>query len=544
MKPSVLVYGMLLAVSLWMTPGHSHEATGPGEQLGQVHFAVSCHAAAQAQFDRAIALLHSFWFAPAMKTFASASELDPACAMAHWGVAMSLLGNPFTWPPSPQALKDGGTAVAKARSIGATTPREQAYMSAIEAFYKDAETVDHRTRALAYAKAMEQLARQYPDDREAIIFYALALNATALPTDKTYANQLKAAALLEGVFQEQPQHPGVAHYLIHSYDYPPIAPHGLDAARRYASIAPAAPHALHMPSHIFTRLGLWQESIDTNRASAESAREELLTAHQQGAGSYNALHALDYMMYGYLQLGQDRAAQQVLEEIMAIQQLDVENFVAAYAFAAIPARYALERRRWAEAVQLTLHPRGLAWQRFPQAEAVLTFARGLGAARSGDIATARQDLDRLQTLRAALQETGQTYWAGQAEIQHRVVVAWLARAEGKTQEALDHMRAAADLEDTTEKHPVTPGALVPARELLGEMLLECNDPAHALQAFEASHRLEPNRFQGLYGAARAARAAGARDKARLWYTQLVTLAAQADSERPELTEARAFLAQR
>ena len=543
MKPTILVFGMLLAVSLWITAGHSHEAARQGEQFGQVHFAVSCDAAAQAQFDRAVALLHSFWFAPAMKTFMSVSDFDPACAMAHWGVAMSLLGNPFTWPPSPQALKDGWAAVAKASSIGAKTPREQAYMSAIEAFYKDAETVEHRTRALAYEKAMEHLARQYPNDREAAIFYALALNATALPTDKTYANQLKAAALLEQVFKEQPQHPGVAHYLIHSYDYPPIAQRGLDAARRYASIAPSAPHALHMPSHIFTRLGLWQESIDTNRASAESAKEELLSTHPQGAGSYNALHALDYTMYGYLQLGQDRAAQQILEQVLAIHQLDVENFVAAYAFAAIPARYALERRRWAEAAQLTLHPRTLAWQRFPQAEAVLTFARGLGAARSGDVATARKDLDRLQALRNAMLEAKLTYWAGQAEIQHRVVAAWLARAEGKTQEALDHMRAAADLEDATEKHPVTPGSLVPARELLGEMLLEGNDPGHALQAFEASHQVEPNRFKGLYGAARAAEVAGEREKARLWYTRLVTLAAKADSERPELAAARAFLAQ-
>jgi tetratricopeptide (TPR) repeat protein len=403
--------------------------------------------------------------------------------------------------------------------------------------------VEHRTRALAYTQALERLTRLAPDDREATIFYALALNATALPTDKTYANQLQAAALLEQVFKEQPQHPGVAHYLIHSYDYPPIALRGLDAARRYAGIAPSAPHALHMPSHIFTRLGLWQESIDTNRASAESAKEELLTAHQQGAGSYNALHALDYMMYGYLQLAQDGEAKRIMEEILAMQKLDVENFVAAYAFAAIPARYALERRQWAAAAQLTLHPRDLAWQRFPQAEAVLTFARGLGAARSGDVATARKDLERLQALRDAMQEAKQTYWAEQAEIQRRVVAAWLARAEGKMQDALEIMKAAADLEDTTEKHPVTPGALVPARELLGEMLLENNDPRPALQAFEASHKVEPNRFKGLYGAAQAAARAGEREKARMLYTQLVTLAARADSERPELAEAKTFLAQ-
>jgi tetratricopeptide (TPR) repeat protein len=465
--------------------------------------------------------------------------------MAHWGVAMSLLGPPFLWPPSSTALKDSWAALDKARAMGAKTPREQAYIATLAAFYKDAETVEHRTRALAYEQAMAHLARQYSEDREATIFYALALNATALPTDKTYANQLKAAALLEQVFTEQPQHPGVARYLIHSYDYPPIAQRGLGAARRYASIAPSAPHALHMPSHIFTRLGLWQESIDTNHASAQAAREELLEAHQQGAGSYNALHAMDYMMYGYLQLGQDRETKRLLDEIMAIQKLDVENFVAAYAFAAIPARYALERRRWAEVVALTLHPHSLAWHRFPQAEAVITFARGLGAARRGDIATARQDLDRLQALREAMLAAKQHYWAEQTEIQRRVVAAWLARAAGKNQEALEGMQAAADLEDATEKHPVTPGPLVPARELLGEMLIELNNPVQALQAFEASHQVEPNRFQGLYGAARAAEVAGEREKARTFYTQLITLAMQTDdSERPELVQARTFLAQR
>src|SRR5574341_558507 len=336
----LLMVGTIMAL-LGASAATGQEKARDFEKLGQVHFPVSCTAEAQKQFDRAVALLHSFWFDASAKGFAAVTETDPGCAMAHWGIAMTLLGNPFAWPPAPKALEDGWAAANKASAADAKTPRERDYIAAIEVFYRDSDKVDHRTRALAYARAMEQVYLRYPDDREAAVFYALALNATALPTDKTYANQLKAAALLEQEFKEQPQHPGVAHYLIHSYDYPPLAPRGLDAARRYASIAPSAPHALHMPSHIFTRLGLWQESIDTNRASAESAKEELLTTHQQGAGSYNALHALDYMMYGYLQLGQDRAAKQVLDEIVAIQQLDVENFVAAYAFAAIPARYTL-----------------------------------------------------------------------------------------------------------------------------------------------------------------------------------------------------------
>jgi hypothetical protein len=462
MPPKTFIVGLTLLVLLWAAPGRGHEEKGEG--LGQVHFPVSCTAAAQAQFDRAAALRHSFWFAPAIQTLTAVTEFDPACAMGHWGVAMSLLGNPFAWPPSPAALKDSWAAGEKAKAAGAKTAREQLYIAAVEAFYKDAETVDQRTRTLAYEYAIAQLAGTYRDDREASIFYALALNATALPTDKKYTNQLKAA-LLEKVFAEQPQHPGVAHYLIHSDDYPAIAPRGLDAARRYAGIALAAPHALHMPSRIFTRLGFWQESIDTNRASADTAREEPSTTHQQEAGSYNALHAMDYMIYGYLQLGQEQAAKRLLEEIAAIQKLDVEYFAAAYAFAAMPARYALERRQWAEAAALTLHPKELAWNKFPQAEAVFIFARGLGAARSGNVTAARQDLNRLQALREAQLAAKQNYWAEQTEIQRQGVTVWVAYADGKPQDALEGMRAAVAHEDATEKHPVTPGAYSPKPEL-------------------------------------------------------------------------------
>jgi tetratricopeptide (TPR) repeat protein len=513
-----------------------------GTEFGEVDFPISCTAEAQAEFNHGMALLHSFWFAPAIQSFNTVAALDPTCGMAQWGVAMSLLGNPFTWPLAGQALVDGWNAVETAAAVGVQTPREQAYVDAIAAFYKDSDTVDHRTRALAYIAAMEQLAQDYADDTEAQIFYALALNATALPTDKSYSNQLKAAQILEAIFVEQPNHPGVAHYLIHSNDVPALAQHGLDAALRYAEIAPAAPHAQHMPSHIFTRLGYWQESIETNRVSAEAARDELSASHEQGAGSYNALHAMDYLMYAHLQLAQDGAAQALLDEINAIEQLDVENFVAAYALAAMPARYALERGDWAAAAALKLHPQNLAWDRFPQAEAVLVFARGLGAARSGDVEAARTDLDRLQLLREAMVATNQAYWAGQADIQSKEIEAWIALAEGENDSALAFMREAATLEDATEKHPVTPGPFVPAHELLGEMLLILEQPAEALVEFEASQQLEPNRFRGLYGAARAADAAGEVEKARAYYTELVALGASTDSERPELATAKAFLA--
>jgi tetratricopeptide (TPR) repeat protein len=508
------------------------------EQLGQVNFTVSCDPAVQPDFSRAVALLHSFWFDASAKAFEAVTQKDPSCGMAYWGVAMTWLGNPFGWPPNPQALQEGWAVVEKAKALGGKTPREHDYIAAIEddyiaaieVFYKDAEKIDHRTRALAYERAMEELSRKYPDDREAAIFYALALNATALPTDKTYANQLKAAEILEKIFAEQPNHPGVAHYLIHSYDYPAIAERGLSAARRYASIAPSAPHALHMPSHIFTRRGFWQESIESNRASAAAARNQ-----------FDQLHGMDYLAYAYLQLGQDQAARRVLEDLTAIEKVTFEHFVTAYAMAAIPSRYALERRQWAEAAALTLPKSDFPWNRFPQSEAVLVFAHGLGAVRSGDVAAAKKDVQRLQELRDALATAKLSYWVEQVEIQQQVVCAWVAYAEGQREEGLQRMRTAADREDTTDKHPVTPGPLIPARELLGEMLLEANQPQQARQAFEASMTTEPNRFWGLYGAARAAELAGDRDRAQTYYAQLVVLAERADSERPALLTAKAFV---
>jgi len=453
--------------------------------------------------------------------------------MAHWGTAMVRLGNPLSGVAAPPAvLKAGREAVERAKAAGAKTPRERDFIAAIEVFYRDHDTLDHRTRALAYEKAMAELAARYPDDREATIFHALSLNMTALPTDKTYANQLKAAAILEKVFAEQPSHPGVAHYLIHSYDYPPIAHKGLEAARRYASIAPSAPHARHMPSHVFTRVGAWQESIDSNRASAEVADQA------------SRLHALDYMVYAHLQLAQDAAARRVLDEVRAIPTINMQHplvFASGYAITAIPARYALERRNWAEAAALTLPASEFEWRRFPQAEAITVFARGVGAARTGDLGRARQDLDRLGALRERATEMKQGYWAGQVDIQRTIVAAWIARAEGKADEGLRLMRAAAEAEDQTEKHIVTPGLLAPARELLGEMLLEANRPAEALKEFEASQRKEPNRFRGFHGAARAAEAAGDRAKARQNYERLVALAERADVERPEVKQAKTFL---
>ena len=520
---------LMLGVSLLLAVP---AASGASDHLGKVAFPTSCSASVQADFDRAVALLHSFWLDAAGKAFAAVAQADAGCAMAHWGTAMVKLGNPLGTPQPRRALEEGLQAIQRAKAANPRTPRERDFVEALEMFYRDSDKVDNRTRALAYEKAMEQLVQRHPADREAAIFYALSLNMTASPTDKTYANQLKAAGILEKAFAEQPQHPGVAHYLIHSYDYPPIATRGLTAARRYASIAPAAPHARHMPSHVFTRVGAWSESVESNRSSTAVADQA------------NKLHAQDYMVYGYLQLGQDDEARRVMNEVRAIPTINMQHplaFASGYAIAAIPARHALERGQWTEAAALTLPASEFEWSKWPQAEALVVFARALGASRAGNAATARQDLERLDALHTALVGMKQGYWAGEVDVQRRIVRAWSTRVEGKTDEAIRLMRAAADAEDLTEKHIVSPGRLVPARELLGEMLLEANRAPEALAAFEASQGREPNRLRGYLGAARAAKAAGDTGKARANYERLVGLAATADTERPEIREAKAFL---
>jgi hypothetical protein len=512
-----------------------HDHGSPTGRLGTVHFATSCNPAVTREFDRGVALLHSFWFSAAIDAFNGVIKNDPGCAMAHWGIAMSWWGNPFGGFRSPQAIQAGLAAVEKGKAAGAKTERERAYLAAVETLFRNASSVDQRTRTLSYEKAMEQLAATYADDTEARIFYALSLDQTALPTDKTYTNQLKAAAILEKEFARQPQHPGLAHYIIHSFDAPALAPRALDAARSYAKIAPAAPHALHMPSHTFTRVGYWQESIDTNRASAEAARKDNAPSEE--------LHALDYQVYAYLQTAQDAAARKSLEASAALGpkiQMNAPGAAAPppagfYALAAIPARYALERAAWQEAAALV--PRETP---FPWADAVTYFARALGAARSGNPAAAISDAEKLASLRDALQKAKDAYWTEQVDIQHRVASAWIALAQQRQDEAIAMLRDAADREDATEKSAVTPGPIKPARELLGEMLLDLKRPADALKEFEAVMKKEPNRFRATYGAARAAQAVGDRQKSRGYFDGLIKICQRADKPgRSELNEARA-----
>ncbi len=518
---------------------HETQSVEP-EKLGEVNFPVSCNAAAQKEFNRAMALFHSFWFDPAKKSFSKVLQHDPECGMAHWGIAIMSMGNPLAWPPSLNALKAGAMASAESQRVGAKTQRERDYIAVLAVFFKDWETTEHRQRAVAFETAMEAVAARYPHDAEAQILYALVLNVTALPTDKTFANQLKAAAILEPLFKKYPNHPGVAHYLIHTYDYANLAEKGLPFARAYVGIAPSVPHALHMPSHIFSRVGLWREMVEGNRASYSAAKAEL-SEKTLDIGTYDALHAMDYMVFGHLQQAQDKAAKQLLDEVAAIRKVNVENFVAAYAFAAIPSRFALERGDWKQAATLKLSPADLSWNKFPQAEAVLIFARGLGAARIGDVAAARKDVERLQALKEAMTAAKIGYWVGQTDFQIRTVNAWIAYAENRHDEAMQLMRAAAELEEASDKHPVTPGNIVPSRELLGEMLIALNQAAQALTEFERSLKRDPNRFRGIYGAARAAEAVGNRKAAKDYYAKLQTLTADRDTERPELVHTKAFL---
>ncbi len=531
--PYLVIAGAWLTLAAPIVAQHQHPAGEP-QKLGKVNFPVSCDAAVPPQFNLAVATLHSFWYEKANELFAVVAEKDPACGMAYWGIAMTYY-HPI-WPaPGPADLKQGWAAVEKAKSAGAKTQRERDYLGAIEIFYKDSDKLDHPTRALAYENAMEQLQARYPDDREAAIFHALALLATAPPADKTYANQKKAGAVLEKIFAEQPEHPGVAHYIIHAYDYPSLAERGLDAARRYAKISDS-PHALHMPSHIFTRLGLWQESIDSNLASAASA--------QKNNAPGNELHAKDYLIYAYLQGARDVEAKNALKAVLQGRPDDPQYFNGLYATGAIPARYAVERHRWAEAAALTVPPNTFPGGRYAWTEANIHFARALGASHTGDTDAARKGLQQLASLRDTLTQANEKYWAEQVEIQRETAAAWLALAEGKQEEALRQMRSAADHEDATEKHNVTPGVILPARELLGEMLLELKQPAQAVVEFEAALRTAPNRFNALSGAARAAKLSGDREKAKSYSARLLAICDHADGDRPELRDARALLAQK
>lgn len=523
MKSSIatFVFSAALAAAI---PAHS------AEQLGKVSFPTSCDPAVQQQFERGVAMLHSFWYSAAEKTFREVVERDPSCAIARWGFASNIMSNPLAGQgASIKGAALAQTAIEQGRRIGAKTQRERDYLEAVAAYYEDFANRPERERQIARAKAYEALAARYPGDDEAQIFYALYLAGTQSQADQTFAAYLKAAAILEIQFAKHPDHPGVAHYLIHTYDAAPIAQQGLTAARSYAIIAPSAPHALHMPSHIFTRVGAWADSVATNQRSAE--------ASLKGNEPDQALHASDYMVYAYLQMARDTDAQRVIDDAARVTGSSL--FSGTYALAAMSARYAVERGDWSGAMKLQPVANSLHFT-----EAQTRFARALGAARSGDAAAAEKEVEQLVSLRDALRAKKNVYWATEVEISRLAAAAWTALALGKNEEALSLMRTAADAEDKTEKHIVTPGRIAPARELLGEMLLELKQPALALKEFEASQVREPSRFRGFYGAALAAEASGNRQKASDNFAKLIAMTKDADSGREELRRAKAYIAVR
>jgi hypothetical protein len=528
-----------VAAALMALPSHGSRADTAPKVVEEVDFPISCGPASQAAFKHAVWTLHSFWYPEALKEFTAIAAAEPGCAMAYWGIAMSRW-YPLWYPPSADALKAGSDAIAKANAAPTRTPREADYIAAIAAFYRDNDKLDHQARAVAYEKAMAQLHQRYPDDREAAVFYGLALNASALKTDKTFANQRKAAEILNKVWKEEPNHPGVVHYLIHSDDSPQFAEAGLDAAICYSKVAPDVPHALHMPSHIFTRLGMWQQSIDSNRAAHAAALNYVQKTSGPGSYDQETVHTMDYLEYAYLQSAQDDAAKAVVDELIGFRRSEGPNLAGAYAVAAIPVRYVLERHDWAAAAALSEPAIGFPLERFPWAEAMIAYAHALGQARTGNLAGAETEIGRLQSLAAELKGKD-AYWANQVEVQRLSAVGILTHVRGDDKQAVASLRAAADLDATMDKHPATPSSVLPARELLADLLLELNQPAAALVEYRAMLRTDPNRFRSLLGEARAAKQTGDSATAHDAYGKLVALSKPVGPARPELAEARSYL---
>ena len=497
------------------------------EKLGKLSFPTSCDPKVQAEFERGVAMIHSYWFLIARRTFEGVLREDPNCAMAYWGIALDLLNNSLAVVPPRADAEAAWAALEKARAVGAKTQRERDWIEALSAYFRDHDKLPVNVRLAAYNNAMEQLAQRYTDDYEAQAFYALTLQASASPSDTTYANQLKSVAILEKLYDQNPQHPGVTHFIIHAYDYHPLAEKGIPAARRYATIAPAVPHARHMPSHIYSMVGLWEESIASN-ASALAIQPDYY-------------HAADFSVYAHLQLAQDAKAKALMEKSIATADRGDRpvTFVNFTAKNAMSARYVLERSDWAGAAALPFTS-----SQYPQPDSLIRFTRGLGMARTGDLAGAKAEIEAIKALRAALEKSNQSYWADRSEEQMLAISAWVALKEGAPDQALRFMRAAADGEDGSVKHVAMENRLYPLRELFAELLLETGQPAAALSEFEAALKQTPNRYRAFLGIARAANAAGDRQKASEYYGKLVDLAKNADTERQEIREAKNFLAQR
>lgn len=511
------------------------------KEFGTVQFETSCSNKVKEDFNLAVELLHSFEYDEAEKAFAKVIDKEPNCAMAYWGIAMSNF-HPLWAPPTQEELKKGSKAIEIAQSIKDKSEKEAGYVNAIASFYNDWDTVDHKSRTIRFEKAMEGLYKKYPSDAEVAIFYCLSLDAAADPTDKTFTKQREAGAILNALFAKAPNHPGVVHYIIHTYDSPELASMALTAARKYASVAPSSSHALHMPSHIFTRLGLWDECINSNLAAVSSAQCYAQSAGIKGHWD-EELHGVDYLMYGYLQKGQNDLAKKELDYLLSIKEVHPASPKVAYSFAAVPTRYALENRNWKDAAALQAPNANLDWKKYPWEESIIHFGRLLGSAHTGNIDAANIELTTLNSLRDKLLQQKDSYKANQVAIQATSGEAWIRFAEGKHDEALKLMMLAADMEDKTEKHPVTPGEVLPARELLGDMYMQLNNFAKALEAYEEDLKRHNNRFNGLYGAALASERSGNVAKASSYYNQLLAIAGT-PADRSELLAAKNFLAKK
>lgn len=510
-----------------------------GEQFGTANFDMSCNEKTATDFNLAIVLLHSFEYDESEKVFAKIIDDNPGCAMAYWGVAMCNFHALWTAPSEAELVK-GEQAIKIANSIANKSARESGYINAIAAFYHNWQTTDHRSRCIKYEQAMEKLQRTYPADKEAAIFYALSLDASANPNDKTFANQKKAAGILNALYASNPNHPGIIHYIIHTYDYPGMAEGALQAAKKYAQIAPSSAHALHMPSHIFTRLGLWDECIESNLVSVAAAKCYAEQAKMKGHWD-EEVHGLDYLVYAYLQKGQNKLAEAQVDYLNSIDAVYPVNFKVAYAFASIPARFLLENKNWAKAASLPLPQKNFSWKQFPWQESIVHFTRLLGLVHTGNIKDAHKELMVLNQLHHALAQQKDEYKTKQVAIQVKAGEAWIAFKSGKTNDGINLMKLAADMESTTEKHPVTPGEIVPARELLGDMLLAANQPKDALLAYEAALARSPNRFNSLYGAGLAARKAGNQLKAENYFKKLLLIIGKEKIERPEISLVQSYL---
>jgi len=534
----VFTLSLILSLGLLLPGGallKTDSAFAKSRSLGKVRFKTSCNRKAQKRLNMAVALLHHMMYKQAKKEFLNAADLDPSCAMAFWGYAMTQF-HPLWAPPSKSELLKGNAAIQKAIKLNPEDPREQDYISAVEAFYNGWEAKDHKSRIAAWSDGQKVVLDNNPNDVDATAFYALSLLATAPKKDKEFTNQKKAGEMLENLRKKNRRHPGLFHYTIHAYDNPALAERGVKVANGYAKIAPNVPHALHMPSHIFVRLGMWPETINWNTRSAKAAEEQ-----SKEIMSFHYLHAVDYLIYAYIQQGQYHKAENLLEKVNSIEKYQ-DSFGSAYGIAGAQSRSIVEQKKWEEAATMKVRTHSkFPWDKYPQYEAITYYVRGLGAARSGNIESAMKDKAMLDQLYTATVNNGQSYWAIIVDAQRQTVDAWIVYSGGDKAAGLQMMQAAADLEDSVDKHPVTPGSVMPARDMLGDMFLMSDKPGDALTAYEASLKISPKRFYSLYSAGYSAEKAGDSEKAVKYYSELVDVTARADKENERIAHAKDYI---